>query len=44
MEKAICPEIFPGKPRGYIAFLGVKKAFPRETFHDVQKKGRPEWL
>lgn len=37
MEKAICPEIFPGKPGGYPAFLGRKRGFPQRIFHNVQK-------
>ena len=37
MEKAICPEIFPGKPRGYPAFLGQKRGFSQWIFHNVQK-------
>ena len=36
MEKAICPKIFPGKPRGYIADFRAEKGFSPGVFHNVQ--------
>ena len=41
MEKAICPEIFPGKPRGYPALLGRKRGFHRK-FSTMCKTCAPE--
>ena len=40
MEKAICPEIFPGKPRGYPALFGAEKGLFTVNFPQCVKISR----